>query len=96
LSASYDNVAEAAGRAFGLDKLKKIDEEIKATDDLIAKQEEYIEAISADLPKDKAIMEAYYDKIIGGPTIEFDASGNIANYDAIQDAMYAKYNEMAS
>lgn len=96
LSASYDSISDAADRAFGRDKIKKIDEEIAATDKLIDKQEEYVAALQADLPKDKAIMEAYYNKVIGGPAMEFDEDGNIANFDAIQDAMYAKYNQMAS
>jgi hypothetical protein len=40
-------------------------------------------------------MDAYYDKVIGGPAMEFDENGNIANYDEIEAAMHAKYNEMA-
>ena len=39
-------------------------------------------------------MEEYYSDLIGGK-IQFDEKGNILNYDAIQDAMYAKYNAMA-
>lgn len=89
---AYDDMADAADRAFGIDKVNKIEDEIDATDDLIAKQKEYINAISNDLPQDKAIMVEYYNKVISGPAIEFDENGNIANYDAIQDAMFAKYN----
>jgi hypothetical protein len=37
LSAAYDRVSKAADRAFGKDKLKLIDDEIEATDDLIKK-----------------------------------------------------------
>ena len=92
LKDAYDDVADATDRAFGIDKVNKIEDEINATDDLIAKQEEYIDAISNYLPQDKAIMVEYYNKVIGGPAIEFDENGNIANYDAIQDAMFAKYN----
>jgi hypothetical protein len=62
---------------------------------LIDKQEEYLDAISENLPKDKAIMDSYYNKVIGGPKIEYDERGNIANFDEIQDAMFAKYNKMA-
>lgn len=96
LSAEYDKIADASDRAFGEDKLKKIDDEIVKTDELIKKQEEYIDAISTNLPIDKSIMEAYYNDVIGGPAIQFDENGNIANYDAIQDAMYAKYNAMTA
>ena len=95
LSAAYDEVSEAADRAFGLEKLDLIDEQISATDDLIAKQKEYVDALAKDVPVDKAVMDAYYDKVIGGPAMEFDENGNIANYDEIEAAMHAKYNEMA-
>lgn len=95
LQAEYDDISEAAERAFGKDKLKNLDAQIKKTDELIDKQEEYLDAIEANLPVDKAVMDAYYQDTIGGPAIEYDERGNIANYDAIQDAMFAKYNQMA-
>lgn len=95
LNAEYDNISEAKDRAFGKDKLKNLDAEIAKTDELIDKQEEYLDAIEANLPVDKAVMDAYYQDTIGGPAIEYDEKGNIANYDAIQDAMFAKYNAMA-
>jgi hypothetical protein len=60
---------------------------------LISKQEEYLNAISTDLPIDKSVMSAYYSDLIGGK-IQFDEKGNISNYDEIQDAMFEKYNEM--
>ena len=94
LRSEYEQIADAKDRAFGSDKLKNIDEEINKTQELINKQEEYLDAISADLPVDKAIMDEYYRQLIGG-RIEYDENGNIANFDAIQDAMYAKYNQMA-
>ena len=95
LKDEYDEISEAADRAFGQDKLDAIDDQIDKTDELIDKQEEYLDAISENLPKDKAIMDAYYNKVIGGPKIEYDERGNIANFDEIQDAMFAKYNKMA-
>lgn len=94
LSAAYDRVSNAADRAFGKDKLKLIDGEIQATQDLIDKQKEYIKAITQNLPTDKAIMEAYAQKVLGFG-IQYDESGNIANYDALQDAMWAVYNARA-
>lgn len=94
LANEYDKISDAADRAFGKDKLNAIDAEIRKTDELIDKQEEYIAAISADLPKDRAIMSEYYNDLIGG-NIQFDEKGNISNFDQIQDAMYAKYNAMA-
>ena len=94
LKAEYDSISEAADRAFGKDKLKAIDDEISKTDELIDKQKEYVDAIKANLPIDKAVMDAYYTDLIGG-NIQYDERGNISNYDAIQDAMFNKYNQMA-
>ena len=94
LKAEYDSISEAADRAFGKDKLKAIDSEISKTDELINKQKEYVDAIKANLPIDKSVMDAYYADLIGG-NIQYDERGNISNYDAIQDAMFNKYNQMA-
>ena len=94
LKAEYDSISEAADRAFGKDKLKAIDSEISKTDELINKQKEYVDAIKANLPIDKSVMDAYYADVIGG-NIQYDERGNISNYDQIQDAMFAKYNQMA-
>lgn len=94
LRSEYDSISEAADRAFGKEKLKAIDDEINKTDELINKQEEYLDAIKKNLPIDKAVMDAYYTDLIGG-TIKYDERGNISNYDQIQDAMFAKYNKMA-
>lgn len=95
LQDAYDNVSNAADRAFGKNKLDLMDKQGAALDNLINKQKEYVDALSADVPVDKAVMDAYYDKVIGGPAMEFDKDGNIANYDEIEAAMHAKYNEMA-
>ena len=93
LKSEYDAIAKASDRAFGANKLAKMDDEIAKTDELIEKQKEYVEAIDANLPMDKAIMVEYYNEVIGGPEMEFDEKGNISNYDAIQDAMYKAWNE---
>lgn len=96
LTAEYDALADASDRAFGQDKLDAIDAEIKKTDELIDKQEEYLQAIQSDLPVDKSVMTAYYNDTIGGPAMQFDENGNISNYDQIQDAMFNKYNAMTA
>ena len=95
LESEYDAISEAADRAFGKDKLKLIDEQIEKTDEMIDKQKEYVDALAKDVPIDKAVMDAYYNDVIGGPKMEFDENGNIANYDEIEAAMHAKYNQMA-
>lgn len=94
LNAEYDDISKAKDRAFGKDRLDYMDAEIKKTDELIAKQGEYLDEIKGYLPVDKAVMEAYYKDLINGPEMLFDEKGNISNFDAIQDAMYAKYNQM--
>ena len=94
LNAEYDDISKAKDRAFGKDRIDYMDAEIKKTDELIAKQGEYLDQIKNYLPIDKAVLEATYKDLIGGPEMLFDEKGNISNFDAIQDAMYAKYNEM--
>lgn len=94
LKAEYDDISKAKDRAFGQDRVDFLDGEINKTDELIKKQKEYVEAIKAYLPVDKAIMDATYKDLIGGPEIKYDERGNISNFDEIQDAMFNKYNEM--
>lgn len=95
LKAEYDDISKAKDRAFGKDRLKNFDAEIAKTDELIDKQKEYLDAIEHYLPIDLATMVGSYNDTIGGPEIQFDEKGNISNFDAIQDAMFAKYNQMA-
>lgn len=95
LNSAYDDLNKAKDRAFGKDRLKYMDSEISKTQELIDAQEEYLRQIKANLPTDKSIMEKAYNEYIGGPAIEYDASGNISNFDEIQDAMFEEYNRMA-
>lgn len=96
LSAGYDDINKAKDRAFGKDRLKYMDQEIAKTDELIKAQKKYLSEIENYLPIDKEIMEKAYNEYIGGPGIEYDISGNISNFDEIQDAMFDKYNSMAN
>ena len=95
LNAAYDDLNKAKDRAFGKNRIDYIDKEIAKTDELIKKQDEYLDEIKNNLPTDKALMEQWYEDAIGGPAIEYDESGNISNFDEIQDAMFDKYNSMA-
>ncbi len=95
LNAAYDDLNKAKDRAFGKSRIDYIDKEIDKTDELIKKQEEYLSEIENNLPTDQALMESWYEDAIGGPSIKYDASGNISNFDEIQDAMFDKYNSMA-
>lgn len=96
LSAGYDDINKAKDRAFGKERLKYMDQEIAKTDELIKAQKKYLSEIENYLPIDKEIMEKAYNEYIGGPGIEYDMSGNISNFDEIQDAMFDKYNSMAN
>lgn len=96
LSAGYDDINKAKDRAFGKERLKYMDQEIAKTDELIKAQKKYLSEIENYLPIDKEIMEKAYNEYIGGPDIEYDMSGNISNFDEIQDAMFDKYNSMAN
>ena len=95
LNSAYDDLNKAKDRAFGKNRLKYMDSEISKTQELIKAQEEYLRQIKVNLPTDKSIMEEAYNSYIGGPAIEYDASGNISNFDEIQDAMFEEYNRMA-
>jgi hypothetical protein len=69
LTGAYDEVAEASDRAFGKEKIKAIDDEIAATDDLINKQKEYVDAIGKNLGPDRAVMAEYFDTHFDGPAM---------------------------
>ena len=106
LNSEYDEISDAADRAFGQDKLDAIDDQIDKTDELIDKQEEYLDAIKDYYEIDKATMleawdgstgeddKSYFEKHFGIlPEIVFDEKGNIANFDELQDKMFEIYNQ---
>lgn len=97
LKSEYDDISEAADRAFGANKLKLMDAQIAKTDEMIDKQEEYLESIRDNLDTDKALMETYFTDAFGGeaPEIKYDANGNIENFDEIQDFMFADHDAKA-
>lgn len=99
LQSAYDKLNKAKDRAFGKDRLNQMDKEIAKTDELIDKQNEYLNEIQKNLPNDKDLMVKLYKETMkefdNAPTIEFDELGNISNFDAIQDAMYDVWDQMA-
>lgn len=99
LQGAYDKLSKAKDRAFGKDRLNQIDKEIAKTDELIDKQNEYLNEIQKNLPNDKKLMIDLYKETMkefdNAPTIKFDKLGNISNFDAIQDAMYDVWDKMA-
>ena len=99
LQSAYDKLSKAKDRAFGKNRLNQMDKEIAKTDELIDKQNEYLNEIQKNLPNDKDLMTKLYKETMkefdNAPTIKFDELGNISNFDAIQDAMYDVWDKMA-
>lgn len=70
LSAAYDKVSAAADRAFGKDKIKLLNQQIKAQDKLIESQKEYVKQIKANIKTDTknlsyAGKQTYYSEVDG-------------------------------
>ena len=97
LKDEYDDISEAADRAFGANKLALMDAQIEKTEELMDKQEEYVDALRDNLDTDKALMETYFTDAFGAdaPKIEYDEKGNIKNFDELQDYMYADHDKKA-
>lgn len=72
LEKQYDTISSKKDASFGANKLEYMQQEIDALDDLIAKNNEYIDQIEINLASDKARMDAYGAK--------YDENGNITNY----------------
>lgn len=85
LTQSLDELSKAKDRAWGLEKLKYIDDEIAKTEELIAAQKTYINEIKSNLSSDKKAIALY--------GASFDTNGNISNYDEIITQQVSKYNE---
>ena len=79
-----DELSDAKDRAFGKSRLAVMDQEIDKTKQQIELQKEYIQQIEDYLRTDKSAIAAY--------GAEFDAAGNIVNYDALVAQEVAKYN----
>ena len=106
LSREYDKAGKAKDRLFGANRLRAINEEIKALDKLIAHNQSYLKAIEAYRKKDRAALvngglskewvdsngdlKTFVSKGIGN--VSFDKYGNVENYDAIIEHAVAEYN----
>ena len=84
LERQYDRINKARTRAFGMDAVDLMDQEIAKTEELITAQKKYLSEIQANQKKDKSALAAY------GAT--FDAEGRITNYDEIMSQQLAKFN----
>ena len=106
LSREYDKAGKAKDRLFGANKIRAINEEIKALDKLIAHNQSYLKAIEAYRKKDRAALvsgglskewvdsngdlKTFLSKGVGN--VQFDKFGNVENYDAIIEHAVAEYN----
>lgn len=85
LEHEYTMIDKAKNKAFGADKLKAIDNEIKKTKELYNAQKEYVKQIEANLPKDQVAIASY------GAT--FDEKGNISNYEELRQKYIDEWNQ---
>ena len=84
LTRALEKVSTAKDRAFGKERLRLIDEEIKATDKLVDKQKEYLYQIQGHLTEDQAALAKY--------GFTFDEFGEITNYIDVYQQQIAKFN----
>ena len=100
MEAKLDRIGRAKDRAFGKNKIKLMNDEIKALEKDIELQEKYASEVETNLKKDRTKLAG--DKTTGkkgvvkeelGMDVKFDANGTITNYDAIVKANVDKYND---
>lgn len=84
LEHQLNKISTAKDRAFGKNRLKYIDQEIKKYDQLINKDKEYLAEVEKNLKKDKAAIKAY--------GAVFDKNGTITNYEALMQSQINKSN----
>ena len=84
LEKALDKVDKAKDRAWGKDKMKAIKEEIDLLDKEIGLQEQYLDEINTNYTKDKKALNKY--------GVEFDADGNISNYDEVMEEQIDIFN----
>ena len=84
LTRALDKVSKAKDRAFGKERLRLIDEEIKATEKLVDAQKTYLYQIEGHLKEDQAAIAGY--------GFTFDEYGEITNYIDVYQKQIAKFN----
>lgn len=86
LNNNMDKLGDLSDRAFGAEKLANMQAQVDLYDDLIAKQQEYIDEIQSYLALD---TQKLYDLDLNP---EFDENGVLTNYDEIIEKMVNDYN----
>ena len=84
LERQYDRINKARTRAFGMEAVDLMDQEIQKTEEMIDAQKRYIAEITTNRDADKSALAAYGAK--------FDDQGRIINYDEIMSQQLAKFN----
>lgn len=84
LTRALDKVSTAKDRAFGKERLRLIDEEIAATERLVAQQRALLHETKEYLKQDFAEIQQY--------GFTFDEHGEITNYDEVMKQQIDKYN----
>lgn len=90
LNDNFEKISKARDRAFGKSRVKMMEEEEKALQDLAAAQRLYLDEIEANLVQDRnnlGQLQAY-----SGVELKFDENGTLLNFEDLQNAMWDKYN----
>ena len=85
LSAQYDQISKAKDKAFGLNRIKLLDQEIAKQKELTAANKKYLEEVEQYQALDKG-------KMVGYGAI-FDKNGTITNYNELLEEQVRLYNE---
>ena len=88
LERQYDRLSKEKDRAFGVEHLALLEQEISKMDELIDSQEKYVQEIQTNLLSDYAKLGEY--------GASFDESGRIINYDEMVKANVEQYNKAVS
>lgn len=88
LTDAFDKVSKASDRAFGKARIKLLEQQEEALQDLLSAQGTYLEEIEANLEADMELLES----MDFGVELQFDENGTLLNFEDLQNAMWDEYN----
>ena len=88
LTDAFDKVSKASDRAFGKARIKLLEQQEEALQDLLSAQSTYLEEIEANLEADMDLLES----MDFGVELQFDENGTLLNFEDLQNAMWDEYN----
>lgn len=88
LTDALDKVSKASDRAFGKARIKLLEQQEEALQDLLSAQGTYLEEIEANLEADMDLLES----MDFGVELQFDENGTLLNFEDLQNAMWDEYN----